>query len=244
MKILTRLIFSSFVFAGWVHAKDLRVLEITSDSPKLQASVEFLADKSSDLAIKRQVTANKSFDWFDVPEEATAARIKVDELATKAFDLAASGTTLVILGQPMITQDEKNAPLAALDCTVKTDRALAPDNSAGWVFFGNLKAAEGETKSAWTSLYLVFPSKAGLNADNTTQADNLEFVKSPADGKRLRVDFPLILRSADASGAITRAGTDKTIRAGQYVLVKKIRDPDEKGDVYAEVEVLPASGSN
>lgn len=228
-----------------IQAKDLRILEITGEARQLLASVEFLADKAGDTVLKTQATGGRSFDWLDIPEEARAVRIRVGELATVPVDLAPSGTTLVELGQPALIQDDKGLPLAVLSSQVKTDRVLAPEGADGWVFFGSLKPDGGGNSNpetwTWSSLYLVLPPKAPLDPEN---ADTLAAVKSNAEGKRLRVDFPLILRKADATGAILRSKDDKTIRAGQYVHVKTLKKPDEKGNVYAEVEVVAEPGGN
>jgi hypothetical protein len=232
MNTTSRLFWGSLILAGTIQAKDFRVLEVTSDTLKVPATVEFLATKTSGVALKAQPTANKSFDWVDIPEGATAARIKVGELATRTFDLATSGTNLVVLGQPTVDQDANGAPKAVLASTV-TERPVAPDGSAGWIFFGNLKTG-GAGDAGWNSLYLVLPSKKALNAD---VGDTLSAVKSLAMGRPLRVDFPLILREMDAQNNLVRTANDKTIRAGQYVRILEIKEPDAKGDVYARVEV-------
>lgn len=234
----------AFGFSSALLADNLRVLEITGDSLKLQGNVEFLTAKDSTEVLKTVPTANKTFDWVDIPEGATAARIKVGEISTQPFDLTISGTTLAVLGLPAITQDDKGAPKAVLTNEVKTDRSQTPAGTTGWVFFGSLQPVGTGASGVrtWASLYLVLPPKRALNADMAENADTLEAVKAVAEGSRLRVDFPLILRQANEQGDIVRDEThDKTVRAGQYVKIKSFKAPDDKGHVYAEVEVLPAS---
>lgn len=237
MTLSLRLLFALLVLSGMSHAKDPRVLEITSDVLRAPGSVEFLADKSSAVAVQVQQTANKSFDWVDIPEEAKAARVKVGELATEAFPLADSGTTLLIIGQPTLIQDANGVPKATLGATVKTDRVPAPVDSTGWVFFGSVKLAAGTVPATapWSALYLVQPPKTVLNVN---REDTFAAVKAVAVGSRLRVDFPLIIRKFDAAGNIDRSGDTLTIRAGQYVEIKSLKDPDPKGAVYAEVKVV------
>jgi hypothetical protein len=230
---------------GSVQAKDLRVLEVTDDSRKLRATVEFLETKTSDMILKAQSTGNKSFDWLDIPDGAKAARIKVGELATLPFDLAESGTTLVELGSPAIAQNAKGVSQAILAATVRTDRSSAKEGSQGWVFLGRLNMQKSggagvQDSLTWSSLYLVLPPKLPLDANNL---GTKKLVENLAKGKRLRADFPLILRKIDAQGKIERSKDDQVIRAGQYVLVSGFREPDEQGNVYAEVTVLaPPTG--
>lgn len=245
MTSLTRLLcLFAFGLSSAAQADTLRILEITGDSLKLQGNVEFLATKDSAEILKTLPIANKNFDWVDIPDGATAARIKVGEISTLPFDLTGSGTTLAVLGLPAITQDDKGAAKAVLANEVKTDRTQTPAGSSGWVFFGSLTPVGPGTPAVrtWASLYLVLPPKRALNADMAQNADTLEAVQAVADGKRLRVDFPLILRQANAQGEIIRDDShDKAIRAGQYLKIKSFKAPDDKGHVYAEVEVLPGS---
>ncbi len=245
MNHLIRSSFLILVLAGFAHAKDPRVLEITGDDRKLMATVEFLADKTSELSLKTQATANQSFDWLDIPDDAKAARLKVGELATLPFDLAAFGTTLVEVGAPTVAQNDKGLSVAILATTVKTDLPLkAPVDATGWVFFGRLNVPKPGVTLApdaltWSSLYLVQPPKVSLDANNL---GTKLLVETAAKGNLLRADFPLILRKFDGQ-KIQRSKDDPIIRAGQYVIVSNFQEPDEKGNVYAEVKVVAAPGN-
>ncbi|WP_395745328.1 hypothetical protein [Prosthecobacter sp.] len=234
--------------AGFACANDIRVLEITSDAHSLNATVDFLSDESGNMIVKTQATGSQSFDWLDIPDEAKAARIKVGELATLPFKLEAVGTTLVELGAPTVAQNEKGLSVAVLSRTVKGDipKGARPDDT-GWVYFGRISmppaGAAGLSLDGqrWDSLYLVLPPKALLYAGN---AGTKAAVEGNALGKLLRADFPLILRKLDAQGKLARSKDDPIIRAGQYVILNRFKDPDERGNVYAEVKVAPAPGGN
>ncbi|OYW73768.1 MAG: hypothetical protein B7Z37_20260 [Verrucomicrobia bacterium 12-59-8] len=234
------------VLAGVVLAADPRVLEITTDDRKLMATVEFLADKTSELSLQTQTTANQSFDWLDVPDAAKAARIKVGELATLPFDLADAGTTLVELGALTVGQNDKGLSVAVLASKVKADLPpRAPTDATGWVYFGRVTmpkggVAAGEPMDAlpWSSLYLVSPPKVALYLGN---AGTKASVETAAKGILLRADFPLFLRQFK-EGKVDRAKEDPIIRAGQYVIVSSFTEPDERGNVYAEVKVVDAPG--
>ena len=241
MNTLIRSLFLASCLAGVLQANDPRVLEITGDARNRTATVEFLADKTGELSLKTYTTVNKSFVWFDIPEEAKAARIKVGELATLPFELGSSGTTLVEVGTPTVATTQKGLSVAVLGTTVTTDRAPAKVDLTGWVYFGCLDSAAPSASSAeawtWKSLYVVRPPNVPLDLGN---AGTKSVVESLAKGNLLRADFPLILRQAGADGSIARSKEDPGIRAGQYVLVSNFKEPDAKGNVYAEVKVIAA----
>ena len=241
MNTLIRSLFLTSCLAGLLQANDPRVLEITGDARNRTATVEFLADKTGELRLKTYTTANKSFVWLDIPEEAKAARVKVGELATVPFELGDSGTTLVEVGTPTVATSEKGLSVAVLGTTVTMDRAPAKVDLTGWVYFGCLDPATPGASSAeawiWKSLYLVLPPNVPLDLGN---AGTKSVVEGMAKGNLLRADFPLILRQVGTDGSITRSKEDPVIRAGQYVLVSTFKEPDEKGNVYAEVKVMAA----
>jgi hypothetical protein len=233
----TRLLSLLLAVTATLHAKDLRVLEITSDAIRIPGTVEFLGDAEGTVIVETQTTANKSFDWLDIPEGAKAARMKVGDVSTETFALADTGTTLFILGQPTVAQDAKGAPKAVLAGTVKTDRAQAAAGLTGWVYFGTVKAAApaAVASAPWHTLFVVQPPKTNLLANH---APTFEMVKAQVVGNRVRADFPLILRQRAADGTIDRKGESLTIRAGQYLEVKSLNDPNDNGAVYGEVTVV------
>jgi len=227
--------------ASTTGASGQRVLEVSGDSRKLLASVEFLESRESKLSIQIGQILGERFDWFDIPAKAKAARIKIGELASAPFDLHPSDHTFIEVGLPKIDQTAQRLPRAVLEIKVVSSRTPVRDGATGWIYFGQLHQAAtdqaaGAGKLGWRSLYLVKTPKGSLDRNNDGQQETVQQLARRAPS--LRVDYPLRLRLLDANGQIVRGENDTTLRAGQYVKVTNFRDPEENGDVYAEVRVI------
>jgi len=218
------------------------VIEISGESRNLLADVEFYSDSNGAKSLGTGKIVAKNFQWFDLPTGSTYARIKIADLASDYFELPKTPHVLVKVGLPKIIESGEALPRATLDIPSVEGRIPVRPGATGWLYFGQLEKEFVDTPSTWRSLYLVRSDKDNSQLDRNTTGDYNTVKKIALDSETLRVNFPLYLRSTvvldDGNWKIIRNSTDEIVRAGQYVKIKELSEPDLSRNVWAQVEIL------
>lgn len=239
----TILSFVSLLFATFVpNSRGQSVIEISGESRNLLADVEFYSDSAGAKSLGTGKIVAKDFQWFDLPAGTTFARIKIAELASDFFELPKTPHVLVKVGLPKVVQSGGSLPRATLDLPAVEGRVPARPGAIGWLYFGQLEKEAPSTPSTWRSLYFVRNDKDNPQLDFNNKGDFDTVKKAALDSVNLRINFPLYLRSTvvldSGNWKIIRNASDEIVRAGQYVKIKEISQPDISRNVWAQVEIL------